>query len=163
MMDAAELEIPQSDVRVLSTALLCKGVAGRLPAATPDLPFLDTSPPRTFDARPWIAVHEPPKESSRDDSFLGRDFFGLSAGLVREGYLLGIAGEPDREPNGESRGEASRALGLIEKSSSSSSELDINLAVRGRRVEVEAGVELVLEEGSEALVGFMAVDATTAN
>lgn len=147
MMDAAELEMPQPGERVPSTALLCREAAGRLPAATPDLPFLGTSPPKTFDARPWIAVHEPPKESSRDGSFLGRDLLGLSAGLVREGYLLGIAGDPDRETKGESRGEASRALGLVEKSPSSSSELDINLAVRGRRVEVEAGVELVLEEG----------------
>ena len=118
-----------------------------MPAATPDLPFLAPSPPRTFDARPWIAVHEPPKESSRDGSFLGRDLLGLSAGFVCEGYLLGIAGDPDREPKGESRGEASRALGLVEKSPSSSSKFDINLVVRGRKVEAVAGVELVLEVG----------------
>ena len=146
-MDAIELETPQSGGCVLLAALVYRGTTGRLPAATPDLPFLATSPPRTFDARPWIAVHEPPKESSKDGSFLCRDLLGLSAGLVREGYLLGIAGDPDRDPKGECRGEASRALGLVEKSSSSSSKLGINLAVRGRKVEAVAGVELVLEMG----------------
>src|SRR5436189_3158917 len=96
MMDAVELEMPHSGGRVLLTGLLCsRGSSGRLPAATADLPVLAASPPRTFEARPWIAVHEPPKESSRDGSLLGRDFLGLAAGLVREGYLLGIAGDPD--------------------------------------------------------------------
>jgi hypothetical protein len=144
-MDAAEVEMPQSGGCVLLTAILCRGAAGRLPAATTDLLFLAMSPPKTFDARPWIAVHEPPKESSREGSFLGSDLLGLSAGLVREGYLLGIAGDPDREPKGESLGEASRALGLVEKSPILSSKFGINLAVRGRKVEAVAGVELVLE------------------
>jgi len=168
-MDAAELEMPQSDAGALLTALLCREAAGRLPAETSDLPVLAASAPRTFEARFWIAVHESPKEPSRDadpasviTSFLGRDLLDLSAGLVREGCLLGIAGDPDLEQKGESRGEATRALGPAEKSSNSSSKPDINLVVRGRRVEAAAGVELVLEVGCEALVGFMASDATTA-
>jgi hypothetical protein len=74
---------------------------------------------------------------------------------VREGYLLG-RGEVGLEPPGEGLGEAILILGalVILMASSSSSSPDINLLFRGLRLSF-AGVELVLELGNEALVGFI--------
>jgi len=140
------------------------------PAATLPPLLLPVSAPSTFDARPCSADQLPPKEPSRldgDGDFTGTAAaaagLGLSAGLVRDGWRLGIAGEALREPKGELNGEAARRTALLcaAVSEPSSSRPERSRVVRGRSVEELPAVELTRDV--VVVVGlFMAFKATTA-
>jgi len=169
IIDAALLETPQvagdpDDDRARpadTTAALL------FPAATPPLPPA-ASDPSTFDAKPCRAVQLPPKEPSKleeDGDFDGVPAagLGLSAGLVREGWRFGMAGEALREPKGELKGEADRRTALLwaAVSGPSPSRPDINRVVRGRSVDEPPSVVMVRDV--VVVVGlFMAFNATTA-
>ena len=169
IIEAALLETPQFAGDPDDDLARPPGTTAALlfPTATP-LVLPAASEPSTLDAKPCSAVQLPPKEPSKleeDGGFNGVPAagLGLSAGLVREGWRFGIAGEALREPKGESNGEAETRTALLwaAVSGPSPSRPDRSRVVRGRSVDEPLSVVMVRDV--VVVVGlFMALNATTA-